>query len=102
MLVGCGINEIQVTSTMTIVELEDAIMQRFRLDSDTFLYIPSLFSPQLSFLSGMRMFMTANRHAALSLVDRNVSDTDPSHHHELRLYNLTLGESDLLPLICYL
>ena len=99
MLVGCGINEIQVTSTMTIVELEDAIMQRFRLDSDTFLYIPSLFSPQLSFLSGL---MTANRHAELSLVDRNVSDTDPSHHHELRLYNLTLGESDLLPLICYL
>ena len=114
MLVGCGISEIQVTSTMTIVELEDAIMQRFRLDSDTFLYIPSLFSPQLSFSSGLRMFMTANRHAALSLVDRNarhfpiVSDTDPNlkfDHRELRLYNLTLGESGLLqedaPLLCF-
>ena len=114
MLVGRGIIEVPATPTMTIVELEYAIIQKFRLDNDTFLYIPSLFSPQLSFSSGLRMFMTANRSTALSLIDRNarrfpiVSDTDPDlkfDHRELRLYNLTLGESGLLqedsPLLCF-
>ena len=113
MLVGRGMAEIRVSSTTMIVELEDAIKQCFGLEDDTFLYIHSLFSPQLSHSAGLRMFVTANKRTAL-LIDRSarrfpiVSDSDLNRqfdHREIAPYNLTLGEAGLLhegtPLLCF-
>lgn len=105
MLVGCGIEEIVVTRTTTIVEMEQAILQEFGLSEESFLYFPALFSTRMCKSSGVKMYTTANRRSALSLLDRQsrcfpiVSESDPNllaDYREIRLYNYTIAEAGLL------
>ena len=111
MLVGSGMDDVVVSPTTTVVELEHAVTEKFGLSrsTDSFLYIPALLSHQ-----GLQMYMNASRRSAQTLLNRNarhfpiVSDNDPHmavDHRELPLYNHTIREAGLLedraPLICF-
>lgn len=114
MLVGRGIVEVVVSPTTTVVEFEDAVIQEFGLSEDCFLYIPALFSHQVSYTTGLKMYATANRRS-VSLLDRHsrrfpiVSEVDPNlfvEYRELPLYNRTVRDAGLLheervPLVCF-
>ena len=114
LLVGTGLCEIEVSCSTTVLELEAAIMDFFNISRNIFLYIPALFSSQLSEALSLRMFTNANRQVAMALLDRQhrrfpiVSDDDPHlqvDHCQLPLYHLTLAEIGLLrmdsPLLCF-
>lgn len=115
MLVGCGIEEIVVTHSTTVVEFEHIVTQQFQLSENSFLYIPSLFTPRVCKSTGLKMYTTASRRSSLNLLDRHsrrfpiVSESDPNllaDYRELRLYNSTLADAGLLyednlPLVCF-
>ena len=112
MLVGSRVEEVVAVPTMTVVELEQAVVQKFGLSAESFLYIPALLADRVNYSTGLKMYTNASRTSSLSLIDRHarhfpiVSDHDPHllvDHRELPLYNCTIREVELhrSPLICF-
>jgi hypothetical protein len=105
MLVGCGVEEVVITHAMTVVEFEHAVVQQFGLSDECFLYIPALFSQQVRYSTGLKMYTNASRRSGMALLDRHarhfpiVSDNDLNlrvEYRELTLYNRTVREAGLL------
>ena len=113
MLVGCGVEEVVITHAMTVVEFEHAVVQQFGLSDECFLYIPALFSQQVRYSTGLKMYTNASRRSGMALLDRHarhfpiVSDNDLNlrvEYRELTLYNRTVREAGLLQdkvLLCF-
>lgn len=103
-LIGHGVDEVDVHSNVTLYDFEQAVRRRFNLQPDSFLYLPQVFKSRRSYQSGLRMAAPLNS-STLTLIGRErrcpVIDGMPSlqvreTYEQLPLYQMTVGELDLL------
>ena len=106
MMVGLGIDEVQVTPETTVLELESRIAELFGLRRpENFIYIQSLFFSEVR--DSCRMFVSANGSDALALVGKTRKfpiALGYKDYHQLPLYKLRVMELGHLlqsPLICF-
>ena len=111
-LIGYGVDEVNVHQNMTLYDFEQAVRHCFSLQPDSFLYLPQVFKSRRSYQSGLRMAAPMNA-STLTLIGRErrcpVIDGMPSlqvreTYEQLPLYQMTIGELDLLkstPIIAF-